>query len=81
MSAEEIHRELYAVYGQNIMIEGTLRQLCRMFEDGLTNIHDEERSVGGVFFRVLTKISERWRYNFNNFCVNFYKLHALFYTR
>jgi hypothetical protein len=43
MSAAEIHPELCAVYGQNIMSEGTVRQLCRMFKDGRTNIHGEER--------------------------------------
>jgi transposase len=40
----EIHRELCAVYGQNIMSEGTVKQWCRMFKDGPTNVHDEERS-------------------------------------
>jgi hypothetical protein len=31
MSAAEIYRELCAVYGQNVMSEGTVRQWCRMF--------------------------------------------------
>jgi hypothetical protein len=44
MSAAEIHRELCAVYGQNVMSEGTVRQWCRMFKDGQQIIHDEERS-------------------------------------
>jgi hypothetical protein len=34
MNAAEIHRELCAVYGQNVMSEGTVRQWCRMFIDG-----------------------------------------------
>jgi hypothetical protein len=35
MSATKIHRKLCAaVYGQNVMSEGTLRQLYRMFKDG-----------------------------------------------
>jgi hypothetical protein len=34
MSAAEIHRELRAVYGQNAMSEGAVRQRCRMFDDG-----------------------------------------------
>jgi hypothetical protein len=43
MSAAEIHRELcVAVYGQNIMNEGTVRQWCRMFKDGRTDVDDEE---------------------------------------
>jgi oligoribonuclease (3'-5' exoribonuclease) len=41
ISAAEIHRELYAVYGQNIMSE----VWCRIFKDEKTNVHDEERSV------------------------------------
>jgi hypothetical protein len=42
MSVAEIHREFCAVCGQNS--KGTVRQWCRMFKDGLTNIHDEEKS-------------------------------------
>jgi hypothetical protein len=33
MSDAEIHRELCAVYGQNIKNEGTVRQWCRMIKD------------------------------------------------
>jgi hypothetical protein len=35
---------LAAAYGQNVMSGGTVRQWCRMFKDGQTNVHDEERS-------------------------------------
>jgi hypothetical protein len=45
MSAGEIHRELCAaVYCQNVMSEGAVRQWCRILKDGPTNVHDEERS-------------------------------------
>jgi transposase len=44
MSAAEIRRELCAIYGQNVMSEGTVRQWCSMLKDGQINIHDEERS-------------------------------------
>jgi hypothetical protein len=45
VNATEIHRELYAaVYSKNVMSEGTVTQLCRMFKDVRTNVHDEERS-------------------------------------
>jgi hypothetical protein len=44
MSAAEIHRELCAVYGQNMMSEGIIRQWCRMFKDGQRNVNDEEQS-------------------------------------
>jgi hypothetical protein len=41
-SAAEIHCELCAAYGQNVMSEETVRQWCRTFEDGRKNVHDEE---------------------------------------
>jgi hypothetical protein len=44
MSAAEIYRELCAVYRQNVMSEGAVRQWRTVFEDGRTNIHGEERS-------------------------------------
>jgi hypothetical protein len=45
LSAAKSQLELCAtIYGQNIMGETPIRQLCRMFEDGRTNVHDEERS-------------------------------------
>jgi hypothetical protein len=41
-SDPEIHCELCAtVYGQNIMIEGTSTQWCRVFKDGRKNFHYE----------------------------------------
>jgi transposase len=43
MSAAEIHRELCAVYGQNLMSEGTVRKWCGMFKAGQINFHNEER--------------------------------------
>jgi hypothetical protein len=46
MSAAEIHSEsCAAVYGQTVMSEGTGRQLCSMFIDGRTNVHDERQNV------------------------------------
>jgi hypothetical protein len=42
MSAAEIHCELYAVYDQNVMNEGTVRQWCRMFKAGQRNVYNEE---------------------------------------
>jgi [histone H3]-lysine36 N-dimethyltransferase SETMAR len=43
-SAAEIHRELCLVYGPTVMSEGKVRQWCRDFKTGRTNVHDEERS-------------------------------------
>jgi hypothetical protein len=42
VSAVEIHHELCAVYDQNVMSKGTVRQWCRMFKGGRTNVQDEE---------------------------------------
>jgi hypothetical protein len=42
MSVTEIYRELCTVYGQNVMSEETVRQWCRLFIDGRTDIHNEE---------------------------------------
>jgi hypothetical protein len=44
MSVAEIHRELCAVYDQNIMNEGTVGEGCRMFKNERTNVHNEQRS-------------------------------------
>jgi hypothetical protein len=44
MNSAEIYRELCAVYNQNVMSGGTVRQWCRMFKDGRRDVHDEERS-------------------------------------
>jgi hypothetical protein len=44
MGALEIHQQLCADYGQNVMTEGTVRQCCRMFKDGRISIHAEEQS-------------------------------------
>lgn len=43
-SAAEIHRELCLVYGPTVMSEGKVRQWCRNFKNGRTNVHDEKRS-------------------------------------
>jgi hypothetical protein len=57
-----------AVYGQNVMIEGTVRQWCRMFRDGQINVRNEERSdqpsvvSDDLVQSVDQKISERRRF-------------------
>jgi hypothetical protein len=40
-SVANIHLELCAIYDQNVMSEGTVRQCCRMLENRRTNVHDE----------------------------------------
>jgi len=40
-SAAEIHRWLCHVYGDNIMSDSCVREWCRKFRDGRTDMHDE----------------------------------------
>lgn len=40
----EIHRQLVEVYGEGVMNDGNVRKWCRLFNEGRTNIHDDERS-------------------------------------
>jgi hypothetical protein len=65
---------------------GNVRQWCRMFKDGQTDVHDEERSgqpsvvSDDLVQSVDQKICDRQRLEFWNFCVNFHKFHTLFCT-
>jgi hypothetical protein len=43
-NAAESHRQLCEVYGPNVMSDSKVRQWCRLFKEGRTNVHDEERS-------------------------------------
>jgi hypothetical protein len=87
MSAVKIRPELCAIYGQNAMSEGTVRQWCRMLKDGRTNVHGEERSDGPVVVSdddvqiVDQKFEKDSASQFQNFHVNFHNFHALFSTR
>jgi transposase len=40
-SAAEIHHRLCRVYGDNIMSDSCVREWCRKFRDGRTDMHDE----------------------------------------
>lgn len=40
----EIYRQLCEVYGDNIIMEGGVRQWVIRFKNGRTNVHDEHRS-------------------------------------
>jgi hypothetical protein len=77
MSAVDILLELCAVYGQNVMSEGTLRQWCRMFKDGQTDVHDKERtdrpSVVGddLFQNVNQKVCESWCFTISELSCEF----------
>ena len=42
-SAAEIHRRMSAVYVPNFMSDKCVREWCRKFRDGRTDMHDEGR--------------------------------------
>jgi transposase len=75
-----------AVYGQNVMSEGTVGQWCRMFKDGRTDVHDEERSgrpsvVSDDLVRsVDQKFVKDGALQFQDFRVNVHTFQALFST-
>jgi transposase len=78
MSDAEFHGELCAaVYGKNIMSEGTVKQWCRMFKGGLPNVHGEERSGRPSVMSddldqdVKQKIIERLRFTILEFSCEF----------
>jgi hypothetical protein len=92
MCAAEIHHELCAVYSQNVMSEGTVRQWCRLFKDGRTNeemfmmkseMVGQPSVVSLILFKVLTKkkFVKDAASQFLNSCVNFHKFHTLFSVR
>jgi hypothetical protein len=64
VSAVEIHRELCAVYSQNVMSEVTVRQWCGMFKDGWTVVHDEERTG----WPSVVSSCSRWRATWSAIC-------------
>lgn len=43
LKAVDIHREICAVYRENIMSDGMVQKWVRAFKDGRTNVHDKER--------------------------------------
>jgi hypothetical protein len=90
MNGVEIHWELSApVYAQTVMSEGTVRQWCRMFKDGRTNVREEKRNVRPATCSII-KIGDQKKLKFvkvgasqflNFRAINFHKVHSLFSTR
>jgi len=54
----EIHHQICQVYGDNVMSDGMVRKLVRMFNEGRENMHDEAQSVCPSLVR---KVNERVR--------------------
>jgi transposase len=40
----DIHRQICEVYGENAMSDSMVRRWMRLFNEGRTNVHDEERT-------------------------------------
>jgi hypothetical protein len=40
----EIYRQVCEVYGENAMSDEMVRRWCRMFSEGRTDVHDDDRS-------------------------------------
>jgi hypothetical protein len=87
LSAVEIYCELWVVYGQNVMSEGTVRQWCRLSKNGWINVHHEQQSgrppaVSDDLVQIVDqKTVKDGASQFQNFHMNFHKFHALLSTR
>jgi hypothetical protein len=78
----EIHGELYVLYNQNVMREGVVRQWCRMFKDGQTNVHNEERSghlSNDLVRSVDQKLYERWCFTISELSCEFPHIYTVLY--
>ena len=59
----QIHRQIFHVYGDNVMSDGMVRKWVRMFNEGRENVHDEARSGRPSLVNddLLRKVNERVR--------------------
>jgi hypothetical protein len=57
----EIYQQVCEVYGENAMSDGMVRRWCRMFSEGSTNVHDDDRSTRPslVTARLLDQVKEK----------------------
>jgi hypothetical protein len=88
LSAAEIHRELHAVYGQNVRNEGTVRQWFKLFKDGRKMFTMKSEVVclqSAVSDDLVQNVDQKsvkvGISQIQNFRVNLHKFHALFFTR
>jgi hypothetical protein len=80
-SAAEIYRRLCRVYGDNIMSDSCVREWCRKFRDGCTDVHDEGGQVRHSFVTDETKSTNACVENvilrYQNFLKNFRNLRGI----
>jgi hypothetical protein len=77
----EIYRQVCEVYGENAMSDGMVRRLCRMFSEGRTNVHDDDRSgcPSLVTADLLDQVNEKIRGN-RRFAMSELSTHFSFFT-
>jgi transposase len=61
----EMYRQIYEVYEENAMSDRMVRRWCRMFSEGRTNVHDDDRSgrPSLVTADLLDQVKEKIREN------------------
>ena len=61
----DIFRQVFEVYGNNVMNESSIRKWCIQFKNGRTNVHHEEKSGCSsiVTDELVAKINEKIREN------------------
>lgn len=61
----EIYRQIVEVYGKGVMNDGNVRKWCLLFNEGRTNIHDEDRSGRPTVIsdELTQKVDEKIRQN------------------
>ncbi|GFX40649.1 HTH_48 domain-containing protein [Trichonephila clavipes] len=73
----EIYRQVYEVYGNNVMNKSLIRKWCIQFKNGRTNVHDEEKSgrpsivTDELVAKVDEKISENRRFTITELSPSF----------
>ena len=78
-SAAEIHHQLCRVYGDNVMSDSSVREWCRKFKDGRTDVHDKggEGRHSTVNDELVQKVDHSMHGNviscYQNFLKNFHK--------
>ena len=76
-SAAEIQRRMSPVYGPNFMSDGVVREWCRKFKEGRTNIHDEggqgRKSVttGDIVEQIDQEVRSNRRFTVSELCAKF----------
>ncbi|KAL0268851.1 UNVERIFIED_CONTAM: hypothetical protein PYX00_010659 [Menopon gallinae] len=76
-NAAEIHRQLCETYGPNVMSDGKVRQWCREFKEGRSNVHDEQRSgrrsvrTDDLVERVNAKVRDNRRFTIRSISAEF----------